>query len=132
MKYLLDTHALIWAIMDTDKLSVQARNILEDPDHVILVSAISFWEIALKFSIGKLSLQGILPEELPAIVHQMNFGTMALDTKDASTYHMLLPLYHKDPFDRMLIWQAINGSLTLVSKDERMSAYQSEGLKVIW
>ncbi|HEV7381321.1 MAG TPA: type II toxin-antitoxin system VapC family toxin [Dyadobacter sp.] len=132
MRYLLDTHTLIWAVMETDKLSTRVRDILENPDHVILVSAISFWEISLKFSIGKLDLQGILPHELPAAVRLMNFGTIALDTEDASTYYKLSSSYHRDPFDRMLIWQTINSNLTLISKDGRMSAYKSDGLKVIW
>jgi PIN domain nuclease of toxin-antitoxin system len=119
-------------MMDKNKLSMKAQYILEDPGNSIFVSAISFWEISLKFSIGKLSLEGILPNELPAIVEKMKFETMSLNSFEASTYHRLTSLHHRDPFDRMLIWQAINSSLTLISKDERMSAYYNDGLKLLW
>jgi PIN domain nuclease of toxin-antitoxin system len=132
MKYLLDTHTLIWALMEKNKLSVKAQNTLENPDNSIFVSAISFWEISLKFSIGKLSLQGVIPNELPAIVEQMKFKTISLHPDEASTYHRLTSLHHRDPFDRMLIWQALTNNLTLISKDDRMLAYHSDGLKLLW
>jgi PIN domain nuclease of toxin-antitoxin system len=132
MKYLLDTHTLIWALMEKDKLSIRAQDTLENPDNFICVSAISFWEISLKFSIGKLSLHGVIPNELPAIVEQMNFKTIPLHPDEASTYHRLTSLHHRDPFDRMLIWQAISSNFILISKDDRMSAYHSDGLRLLW
>jgi PIN domain nuclease of toxin-antitoxin system len=112
MKYLLDTHTLIWALMEKNKLSVKAQNTLENPDNSIFVSAISFWEISLKFS--------------------MKFKTISLHPDEASTYHRLTSLHHRDPFNRMLIWQALTNNLTLISKDDRMLAYHSDGLKLLW
>jgi len=132
MKYLLDTHAMIWAVTDTSKLSPAARKILENPDHEILVSPISFWEISLKYSLGKLDLRNVCPEDFPSSCIAMDFDILPLDPNIASTLHQLNATYHKYPFDRMLIWQALCLRLPLISKDSQIELYQSEGLKVVW
>lgn len=132
MKYLLDTHTLIWAITENKKLSSVVKKVLEDSANTILVSSISFWEISLKFSLGKLNLEGIRPDDFPSLVSEMKFDTISLDVKTAATYHHLKTVHHKDPFDRMLIWQAIQNNLVLISNDENMPFYRSEGLKLLW
>ena len=132
MKYLLDTHTLIWAITENKKLSSVVKKVLEDSTNTILVSSITFWEISLKFSLGKLNLEGINPEDFPSLVSEMKFDTISLDVKGAATYHYLKTVHHKDPFDRMLIWQAIQNNLILISNDENMPFYRSEGLKLLW
>jgi PIN domain nuclease of toxin-antitoxin system len=132
MSYLLDTHTLIWALTDPDKLSPTTRAILTDGSDDILVSAISFWEISLKHSLKKLTLQGLDPEDFPKAAEATGFRLLNLDTTTVSTYHRLTTTYHKDPFDRMLIWQAIQSNYRLISKDENVSKYVSEGLQVIW
>jgi PIN domain nuclease of toxin-antitoxin system len=132
MKYLLDTHTMIWAVADTAKLSLVVREILENPDHEILVSPVSFWEISLKCALGKLELNRVSPEDFPAACSAMEFDFFPLEAEVASTLHCLKALYHKDPFDRMLIWQALCAKVPILSKDTEITLYQSEGLKIIW
>lgn len=132
MIYLLDTHTFIWSLMYSSKLSNNSRSIIQDKKNTIFVSAISFWEISLKSSLGKLDVLKILPEDLPDLATQAGFELLPLLPAIASTYHQLNATWHKDPFDRMLIWQAIQKDITLISKDESISKYQSAGLKTIW
>ncbi|WP_138476433.1 type II toxin-antitoxin system VapC family toxin [Dyadobacter bucti] len=132
MKYLLDTHAIIWALTEPQKLSHTAQELLADPYQDIVVSAVSFWEIALKFSLGKLDLAGYMPEEFVSASTATGFFFLDLSAEFSSSYHQLAASHHKDPFDRMLIWQAITYKYTLISDDEHVKKYQSEGLKVIW
>jgi PIN domain nuclease of toxin-antitoxin system len=132
MIYLLDTHALLWCIVDSKKLSSVARKIIEDQENTILVSAISFWEISLKYTLGKLDLLGISPNELPKLASDMGFELINLSPDEAASYNQLSENWHKDPFDKMLIWQAIKLDVSLISKDENVTKYTSMGLKVIW
>lgn len=117
MSYLLDSHTLIWSLMDAEKLSAKVRSILEDTDNRILVSAVSFWEISLKYALGKLNLQGITPRQLPELTRQTGFELIELLPEERATYHEFEASWHRDPFDRMLIWQAIQNKLTIISKD---------------
>ena len=130
MTYLLDTHYMLWAIADTKKLSKKVKNIITNPINQIIISTVSFWEVSLKSSIGKLEISGFSPEDLPEICLQMGFDIKTLSPEDSSTYHKLKATYHKDPFDRMLIWQAIQNAYTLISEDKQVKKYRSEGLKV--
>jgi len=132
MKYLLDTHTLIWALTEPQKLSDTAQEILEDPGKGIVVSAVSFWEIALKFSLGKLDLAGYMPEEFVSACIATGFSFLDLSAEFSSSYHQLTASHHKDPFDRMLIWQAMTYKYTLISDDEHVKKYKSDGLKMIW
>ena len=133
MNYLLDTHTLIWAITEKRRLSALARQTIENTDNVILVSAISFWEISLKSSINKLEITGFLPENLPELSTKSGFDLIPLLPADSASYHKLPYIgQHKDPFDRMLIWQAIQQDLILISKDENIKQYGQAGLKLLW
>jgi PIN domain nuclease of toxin-antitoxin system len=133
MNYLLDTHTFIWAITDKRQLSLLARQTIENTANEILVSTVSFWEVSLKHAIGKLTIHGFSPEELPRLAIESGFTLAPLLPEDAATYHQLsLVEGHKDPFDRMLIWQAVKKSLTLITKDKRMPRYYAAGLKVLW
>lgn len=132
MKYLLDTHTLIWSILDPNKLSRKVKQIIETPDNQIFVSVISFWEISLKSSIGKLVLENVEPEDFPALCAQMDIEVVQLDAKVSSTYHHLKVFHHRDPFDRMLIWQAKQMGISILSKDEHIKMYESEGIEIIW
>ena len=132
MNYLLDTHTLIWAITEPNKLSETARNLIEDPEQHILVSAITFWEISLKYSLQKLSLENIAPEDFPKLCLEMDIEVLALDPEISATYHKLEAKYHKDPFDRMLVWLAKSRNFALISKDESVKSYESEGISVVW
>ncbi len=131
MTYLLDTHYMLWAIADTKKLSKTIKELITDPENRVVVSAISFWEISLKSSLGKLQIFGFTPEDLPAACLAMGFEVESLSAEDSSTYHHLSATYHKDPFDRMLIWQAIRNNYTLISADGNVKKYATEGLKVL-
>lgn len=132
MNYLLDTHAFLWAMLDHSRLSGTVSSVILNPDNEIYISVISFWEIALKFNIGKLSLQGVTPEELPLYAGKAGFEILGITPEEASTFYQLPRLKHNDPFDRLIIWQCIKNSICLVTKDNEMNNYAHYGLKTIW
>jgi PIN domain nuclease of toxin-antitoxin system len=132
VNYLLDTHTLIWVISEREKLSVRVKETLNSPNNIFFVSAISFWEIALKFSTGKLGINGILPEELPGLSLKSGFQLISLSPDESATYYKLIATNHKDPFDRMLIWQAIQRNLVFITKDKSISEYKEAGLTILW
>ncbi|EQA35803.1 PIN domain protein [Leptospira inadai serovar Lyme str. 10] len=132
MPYLLDTHALLWVIGDSKQLSKKVIKIIENQDNQIFVSSISLWEISLKFRLGKLNLSGIKPEEILSYLEKLNINSIELGSDDASSYHKLKESFHKDPFDRMIIWQCISKKYTLISKDSVMKKYKISGLKTVW
>lgn len=131
MNYLLDTHYMLWAVADSKKLSKKIRDIIIDPDHRIIVSTISFWEVSLKVSLRKLEIEGFSPENLPAACLQMGFEIERLSPGDSSSYHRLKAAHHRDPFDRMLIWQAMCNNYIFISTDRDVRKYASEGLKLV-
>jgi PIN domain nuclease of toxin-antitoxin system len=93
---------------------------------------VSFWEISLKYATGKLELRGVVPDDFPAIVRQSGFDILPIAETDAATFHRLPRRGHKDPFDRLIIWQAISRKLTLLSQDSAFDDYRMLGLKVVW
>ncbi len=131
MRYLLDTHYLIWAIVDSKKISKKIKDLISDTEQQIFASTISFWEIALKSSIGKIEIAGFQPEDIPGICTKIGFDIIELSAADSSSYHLLKASHHKDPFDRMLIWQAIRNGYTLISADDQVNKYRSEGLNIL-
>ena len=132
MNCLLDTHTFLWAAMYPEQLSRQARVTILDAANDIHVSVVTFWEVSLKYALGKIELQGITPEELPDAAIQMGFTLLALAPQDAAAFYQLPRFRHKDPFDRMLVWQSICQHLTLLSKDPDLRQYQAHGLRVLW
>ena len=132
MKYLLDTHTLLWVLFEDEKLSDTAKEIISNSENEIFVSIITYWEIALKYGIGKLQLENITPEEIPLKSKEINIDTLILSEKEVSTFYKLPKIRHKDPFDRLIIWQAINENMTLISKDKAMKEYKKFGLNVLW
>ena len=132
-KYLLDTHTLIWAIVDKNKLSNTVLKILQDCDSELFVSAVSFWEIAIKHGKRKMDLENFQIQNIPDYCKRLAIEQIPLMPEDAINYSVL-PFYenHKDPFDRMLIYQCISGNYTLVSKDDKMKYYENVGLEYIW
>jgi PIN domain nuclease of toxin-antitoxin system len=130
---LLDTHAFIWAISDTDKLSAHAHEIITNIDNDIFVSVISFWEISIKTGIKKFSFEGIIANDLHKYAHKMDFRILDMKAHEACTFANLpLKDNHKDPFDRMIIWQAITGNMALISNDRMFGQYREDGLRLIW
>jgi len=119
--------------MQTEKLSPVARDMIVDPSVVKHVSAVSLFEMSVKISIGKLSLQGLSIEELPGLLYDRGAVTIALDPFEAAALNSLpFKENHRDPFDRMLICQAISRNLTMISKDEKLAQYRKHGLSLIW
>jgi PIN domain nuclease of toxin-antitoxin system len=127
MEYLLDTHTFLWFINGDDHLSQKARKCIEDTDAIKYLSIISFWEIAVKISIGKLKLD--LPyNELKD--HAINSGFEILPVTFEHTSILAgLEFFHRDPFDRMIIAQAITEKLSIISKDANFQHYN---VKNIW
>ncbi len=133
MKYLLDTHTLIWSILDIEKLSPEVRNIIENPKNEIFVSGISFWEIAIKAQLGKFNFGGINIILIPNIAKDYGFNIISPDSYDFITYGELPQVEdHKDPFDRMLIHTAIRNDLIIISKDQWFKKYKEFGLLQLW
>jgi PIN domain nuclease of toxin-antitoxin system len=129
---LLDTHALLWTLFDPSRLGKKAALSISNPEVTVYVSVVSLWEISLKYAMGKLELSGVVPDELPAIVRQSGFDILPIEAADAATFHHLPRMEHKDPFDRLIIWQAISRKLTLISQDRAFVPYKKLGLKVLW
>lgn len=129
---LLDTHSFLWAVLAPEKLSAATRRLIANPANEMHVSTITFWEIALKFSIGKLRLWGCTPEDLVGAGRQMGLSISAPSAEESAGFHRLARLPHKDPFDRMLIWQCLQRNWTLVTRDKELTAYRALGLKTAW
>jgi PIN domain nuclease of toxin-antitoxin system len=133
MKLLLDTHTLLWSIGKSNELPQRVINELENSINEILISAISLWEIALKHSVGKLIIESFDIREIPKYCKKMGFELIPLDPVEAlNSFQLPLKENHKDPFDRMLVYQCIQNRYTLVSKDSRLKLYKDNGLKYIW
>jgi len=132
MNYLLDTHVLLWVLFSDELLSNNAISIIVNPENTIFVSIISFWEISLKYNVGKLSLQGVFPEEIPVYAEKAGLEILNVTASEVSSFYKLPRLRHKDPFDRLIIWQCINNNLCLISKDSDLSEYMGYGLKIMW
>ncbi|HAD03909.1 MAG: hypothetical protein A2091_08500 [Desulfuromonadales bacterium GWD2_61_12] len=132
MKLLLDAHTLLWTLFEPSALGKRAAAAIRNPDNGVHVSSVTFWELSLKYGLGKLELHGVTPEQLPALAVQSGFDLIPLADGEAAAFHTLPRLAHKDPFDRMLIQQAIARKLTLVSCDKAFAAYHDHGLRVIW
>jgi PIN domain nuclease of toxin-antitoxin system len=127
--YLLDTHTLLWLRFSPNKLPSSHRRLLESPWSQKYISTISVWEISLKFGIGKLDLEGLTPEEFLQTAKGLGFSILSpLPEQYASFHHLPKVLKHKDPFDRMLVWQAIQDNLTLLSSDSKLPDYNIHGL----
>jgi len=121
MNILLDTHTLLWYLEDSKQLSSKAAEILEDPNNTLWLSIASLWEISIKLGLGKLSLTNSF-SELEEVLKQLKIEVLPITFSDTKRY-LNLPLHHRDPFDRILVAQAMNHSLVLVSCDVAFDAY---------
>jgi PIN domain nuclease of toxin-antitoxin system len=130
--YLLDTHSFLWSAFEPEKLSRPVHAELANSSNPVYVSSVTFWEIALKVGIGKLTLTDCMPDELPGIAERLGYLSLPLEPDEAASFHHLPRCTHKDPFDRMLIWQAIQRGLMLISKDGAFGEYRSLGLQTFW
>jgi len=121
MKYLLDTHIVLWWLNDSPKLSAPLRELISSKDNFVVVSAASVWEMRIKQSIGKLEL----PENFEEILSEQPFERLSITTAHAHAVQQL-PDIHRDPFDRMLIAQAKLENLTLATNDKLLKRYEVE------
>ncbi|MCC5601528.1 type II toxin-antitoxin system VapC family toxin [Nostoc favosum] len=127
MSYLIDTHILLWWLFDDPKLHTDCRDIIRNPDHRIIVSSASAWEIATKYRMGKLPEAKQLVEQYLQILHQAKFIELAITTTHALRAGSL-PIAHRDPFDRMIMAQAELESLPIITYDK---AFQTGLIQVI-
>jgi len=127
MKILLDTHTFLWFLGGDSELSKQARTLIEDPKNEKYISIASFWEIAIKNSLGKLTLD-VSFAELKTEAIKNGFQLLPITFEDTLQLNTL-PLHHRDPFDRIIISQAKENNLMLVSCDDNFSLYN---VNLLW
>jgi PIN domain nuclease of toxin-antitoxin system len=128
MKYLFDTHVMLWFLEDSDELSKKARQILKNGENELYWSAVSYWEITVKLSLGKLKLD----KGWQAILEREKKVNRILDLPVYQKHcepHVHLPWHHKDPFDRLLICQALSENLIILTKDATIRKYK---VKTAW
>jgi PIN domain nuclease of toxin-antitoxin system len=121
LRLLLDTHVCLWALAEPNRLSHGTARAIADPDNDVRISAATAWEIAIKQSLGKLELPGPAEEWLPAALAQSGLEWIDVTPTDALSVQAL-PWHHRDPFDRLLIAQALRG-FTLVTHDPTFARY---------
>jgi len=121
MRYLLDTHVIIWMVEDSPNLPLAIKEIIGNPENQIAISSISLWEIAIKMNIGKLTLN-LMFDELVDILRNGDFNFMQVEDVYLSGLSKL-PLLHKDPFDRLLISTAIAEKMILITIDKNIQKY---------
>lgn len=127
MKLLLDTHALLWFTTGDKQLSAKARRQMESSDAELLISAASVWELAIKQSMGRIELPGT-PAAYIAEQLASGYGMLAITWRHAAAVAEL-PWHHRDPFDRLLVAQALVEQLPLVTGDPALRAY---GVPIVW
>ena len=123
---LLDTAVLIFAVEAPDRLSKRAIGVLKDPDNVRELSSISLTEIAIKATLGKLSISAAIARQA---LDDLDVRVLPF-TSDHAFRLFALPVHHRDPFDRQIIAQALSEDIAIVTPDEAFSHYR--GLKIIW
>ena len=130
MKYLVDTQILLWSFIDPEQLSPAVSQILIDENNIIYYSPINLWEISIKYGLKKLDLKGITPQDFYEEIDNSFYICKEMNNDDLITSYKL-PIYHKDPFDRFLIWEAIRNDFIFMSVDKNIELYKKEGLKVV-
>jgi PIN domain nuclease of toxin-antitoxin system len=124
VNFLLDTSAFLWLILDDPQLSTQAHMAIRNPENGLCLSAVSMWEILVKHRLGKLPLPDVPPAYEFIREERQRHRIEPLPLSEEDTAQLLsLPDYHRDPFDRMLVCQAINGGLTILTPDKAIRQY---------
>lgn len=131
MEILMDTHFLLWALFTPGKLTQQEKETLIEPENEVKVSNISFFEISLKVSLNKLKLNGASPDELPRVAEESGFSIEAIQTSTLASIHKLPRIEHQDPFDRLLVWQAIKNQDLFLTRDQKLAHYENFGLHLL-
>ena len=121
MRVLLDTHVLLWALTDDRRLPERAREIIADTDNLVYVSAACLWEIAIKHGLGKGSMP-VAPQPALTWCLEAGYRTLAITAAHAVAVHAL-PALHRDPFDRIMVAQALYEPMRLITHDEHVARY---------
>lgn len=128
MRYLLDTHSLIWFIGGDTQLSSDARQLIDDEENELFISVASLWEMAIKFSIGKLNLGQPYDQMFPEQLEKNSIEILSITVDHLKTVSNL-PFHHRDPFDRLIIAQAQVEHLPIISMD---TVFDDYGVKREW
>ena len=128
MRILLDTCTFLWIAVDAPELSARARDLFREPENDVYLSAVSTWEIAVKHALGRLPLPDTPETYVPRLRQRHGIEPLALD-EEVTLYSTRLPSLHRDPFDRMLVCQAIVGGMVLLTPDPGIIQYP---VRAIW
>ena len=127
MRILLDTCTFLWLAAEPERLSPEASSAFEDAGNEVYLSCVSAWELATKHALGRLSLPDPPQTYVPALRRRLGVASLELD-EEASLHVALLPELHRDPFDRMLVSQAILHGMTLLTPDRAIARYPARTL----
>lgn len=122
MRLVLDTHAFLWFVLNDSQLSTTACDLIVDPDNDVLLSPASYWEIAIKISLGKYQLPEPFETWMEHQIQINEFEILPIKISHAAII-ATLPFHHKDPFDRLLVAQALVEKLPIISGDQVLDAY---------
>ena len=128
MRSLLDTHTFLWFVLDDPQLSSTARNLIEDPANEVDVSPASYWEIAIKIKLGKYTLPQPYQQFIETQFSANDFHILPIEPRHTALL-TTMPFYHKDPFDRLLVAQALSEAVPIISVDSQLDAY---GVQRLW
>ena len=128
MKLLLDTHSFLWLVTSDLQLSANALTLIADVNNEVLLSPASYWEVAIKVSIGKYPLSVPFETFFTSALTANNIQILAVEIRHAAVLSAL-PMHHKDPFDRMIVAQALSESIPVVSIDAGLDPY---GITRLW
>jgi PIN domain nuclease of toxin-antitoxin system len=128
MRILLDTHTVLWWADGSDQLSTLARDLMSDPQTSNLLSVVTVWEVAIKYHLGRLRIPGNPEEFVANLTEELDLTILPIEKAHAFTA-AALPLHHRDPFDRMLIAQAITEQVPILSSDAHLARYP---VHVLW
>ncbi len=128
MKALIDTGSFLWFVAGNDRLSREAREVMEDFDNELVLSIVSLWEISIKVSVGKLELLREFDQFIPEKLEENEIEILHIELPHLSEM-MKLPFHHRDPFDRLIIAQSISENLPVIASDRFFREYPVE---IIW
>ena len=128
MNILLDTCSFLWLTLEPERISSKAMTAFEDPANIVYLSSVTSWEIGIKYNLGKLALPATPEVFIPTERNEHNIYSIKLSEK--ATFHLAaLPPVHKDPFDRILICQATENGLIILTPDRHIHQYP---VKTLW
>lgn len=128
MRILLDTCTFLWIVTDSPELTQRARDAFQSTENEVYLSTVSTWEIAVRYSLGRLPLPESPESYIPRMRQEHGIETLPLD-EESSLHLARLPEVHRDPFDRMLICQSIVGGLVIMTPDEAITQYP---IRFLW